>query len=722
MSKLAAYSRPADHFEDYVDLVLLLVKRYVARHGHRMVLRDGTLSDLYVTFMEGRAALGMPLDAHNEPLAAREGWPRAAEVDREIVARAREIERRASQTKDLPLPRLRLACGLTESEVRLLIAAAAPQYSMDAARLYTLAWSDFTVRRPTVGFLAELVSDDPRQVRARVRDLRDGGPLRATGLLIVSDTDPQGRPAPELHRSVHVADSVLRFLEGPLDGLPAHLRERAELSDLGAVTPRAKLLMNERTEKEISDAIAHALRDMNGRPRPILLGARGLGRRSFLTALLADEKRPVLTADLSRLEDARFSEGLAELFREALLNDALLLLRADDFFTDGPRAARLLPQLGSAVNGHAGLVAFTAAEPFGPLARHVTGLLEIPVPYPTTDQQEQVWQAAFAAIRSPSPELAAQLVGRFSLTPGSIHTAVRDAHGRAMMTAGRRDVKLTAQDIGSSVRRRLDHALSLVAEPVVTTLTWDDVVLPEHTAEALHRIEDQARFRRVVYDDWGFRRKISYGQGLTCLFAGPPGTGKTMMAGVIANSLGRELYRVDLSRISSKWIGETEKNLARLFDEAESAQVVLLFDEADSLFASRTRVETANDRFANSLVNYLLQRMEAFDGITILTTNLERELDEAFSRRIKIRVFFELPSAGERAKLWKSVVPTEAHAEAEIDWRALGSTFQMAGGHIKNAVLRAAFQAAREGAALSFKHLHEAALAEADDIGLVVNK
>jgi SpoVK/Ycf46/Vps4 family AAA+-type ATPase len=270
------------------------------------------------------------------------------------------------------------------------------------------------------------------------------------------------------------------------------------------------------------------------------------------------------------------------------------------------------------------------------------------------------------------------------------------------------------------VRRRLDHALSAVAEPYTTTLSWDDVVLAPEVLETLREILSQARNREKVFDDWGFRRKLSYGRGLACLFSGAPGTGKTMMAGIMARELGQEIYRVDLARVVSKWVGETEKNLARVFDEAESAQVILLFDEADSLFSTRTEVKGSNDRFANMEINYLLQRMESYDGMTILTTNFEKSIDEAFKRRLKFRLHFPVPDADLRTQLWRSMLPTQATVADDVRFEFLGKKFTMSGGNIKNAVVRAAFYAAEGEGVITHALLERAATAEAREMGRLV--
>src|SRR5690606_36008172 len=205
-----------------------------------------------------------------------------------------------------------------------------------------------------------------------------------------------------------------------------------------------------------------------------------------------------------------------------------------------------------------------------------------------------------------------------------------------------------------------------IAQKVSTSLTWNDVVLPDEVLATLMEIVTYARYQRKVFDDWGFGAKLPYGRSNSALFTGSPGTGKTMVAGIIARELGMDLFRVDVSQIVSKYIGETEKNLAKIFDEASQGHVVLLFDEADSLFAKRTSVKSSHDRYANLEVNYLLQRIEVYDGVTVLTSNFPDNIDDAFARRIRFKVDFPFPDEAERAKLWRIMVPDEAELDAAV--------------------------------------------------------
>src|SRR5439155_4547626 len=207
----------------------------------------------------------------------------------------------------------------------------------------------------------------------------------------------------------------------------------------------------------------------------------------------------------------------------------------------------------------------------------------------------------------------------------------------------------------------------------------DDLVLPAEQLDAIHELCARIRQRRTVYEDWGFAGKVGKGHGTTALFSGPPGTGKTMVAGLVARELGLELYQVDLAQITSKFIGETEKRLAQLFDAAEAAHAILLFDEADALFGKRTTVTSSNDRYANLETNYLLQRLETFTGICLLTSNHESQLDPAFQRRLALHVRFELPDEAERARLWRAMLPAAAPLAPAVDFRELARRFALAG-------------------------------------------
>ena len=235
--------------------------------------------------------------------------------------------------------------------------------------------------------------------------------------------------------------------------------------------------------------------------------------------------------------------------------------------------------------------------------------------------------------------------------------------------------------------------------------TWDQLVLPDEAMGILRQIVDQVRLRSRVYDDWGFRERMNRGFGVSAMFAGPSGTGKTMAAEVIANELNLHLYRIDLSSVVSKYIGETEKNLRRLFDAAEEGGAILFFDEADALFGKRSEVKDSHDRYANVEINYLLQRIEAYRGLAVLATNLREALDDAFLRRLRFLVEFPFPSQAYRQELWRKVFPDRIPTGV-IDYEQLGR-FNIAGGTIHTVAINAAFMAAEQGEPVGMRQLLE---------------
>ncbi len=302
-------------------------------------------------------------------------------------------------------------------------------------------------------------------------------------------------------------------------------------------------------------------------------------------------------------------------------------------------------------------------------------------------------------------------VSDWMLSPGEIARAVR------VTPAG-------PEMVIEACRQMLYQGPGELFVPLVCPYTWDDIVLTSSVRRHLAELEEQARFRQVVYEDWGFAKLCPLGQGITALLAGPSGTGKTMAAQVLARSLNLELYRVDLAGVVNKYIGETEKRLKRVFDSCERANVLLFFDEADALFGQRTQVKDAHDRFANIEIDYLLQRMEQFDGLAILATNRKNDIDKAFLRRLRFIVDFLEPGPAERLALWHHALLERAPGGQplldEIDWELLANKLTMTGADIKAAALAAAFLARTEGCRIGMKQVLDAARREMTKHGVVL--
>jgi SpoVK/Ycf46/Vps4 family AAA+-type ATPase len=328
--------------------------------------------------------------------------------------------------------------------------------------------------------------------------------------------------------------------------------------------------------------------------------------------------------------------------------------------------------------------------------------LTLDISKPSSSEQAAAWQSALGLASGDSP---AQLAAQFNLG----YLAIRQLAQEVLSEQSSEPLSLHArlwEACLASTRPQLD----LLAERIDPKATWEDIVLPAAEAALLHQLAEQVAQRTTVYEKWGFGQKMSRGMGISALFAGDSGTGKTMAAEVIASDLRLNLYRIDLSAVISKYIGETEKNLRRLFDAAENGGAILFFDEADALFGKRSEVKDSHDRYANIEINYLLQRMEAYRGMAILATNMKSALDTAFMRRLRFIVRFPFPGVAERKAIWQRVFPADM-PKGGLDYDRL-ARLNITGGTIHSIALNAAFLAARAESPLTMPMILEAARTE----------
>ncbi|HEX5073047.1 MAG TPA: ATP-binding protein [Gemmatimonadaceae bacterium] len=394
------------------------------------------------------------------------------------------------------------------------------------------------------------------------------------------------------------------------------------------------------------------------------------------------------------------TEALSRLWqREAVLSGGALLVECGDLDPEsGPHAAALA----RFVEGLSGAVVVAAREQRR-LRRRLTIALD--VVKPTTDEQLAVWRASLGDAAETLNGQIERLVGQFRLSA----PVIRAATGAALGSGAFAQLEI-GDRVWDACRAQARPRLDDLAQRIEPHASWDDLVLPDAQKQILRDIGAHVRHRVLVYETWGFGRRSTRGLGLSALFAGASGTGKTMAAEVLANELRLDLYRIDLSSVVSKYIGETEKNLRRIFDAAEDGGAILLFDEADALFGKRSEVKDSHDRYANIEVSYLLQRMEAYRGLAILTTNLRHALDSAFLRRVLFVVEFPFPDAAHRAEIWRRVLPIEMPVDG-LDAERL-ARLNVAGGNIRNIALNAAFLAADSAQPLRMSHMLKAARGE----------
>lgn len=627
----------------------------------------------------------------------------AAAALEEALEQARQREGAGSE--DLSALAARFA--LTPQGCELLLLAAALELDLDSRDLLQ-ALAGRRLRELPLDVCADVLAPhEPHQLAAAIAH---GTALRASRLLTI---EGEG-----LGATVAARGHLLRFLAGDR-AVPSALAALVTLhprdAELGCALPLA-------TEQALAD-VGQVLRaaEAGGRALPAvaLRGPRGAGRLAAAHLLARSVGRPLVVASVPELlsaERQRKAAALADVLATARLLEAAVLLRDVDALWDDSGAAER--EHVALLREHRGplLLALSSRGGHVDLGRPV---ISVALGRAALDERERAWRVSLERLAPSSSaelqELAPELSGRYVIGPGAIAEVVAEATAYAAAVGG----EVTRDGLEAAVGRRLSLRLGTFGTVVARKSRFSELVLPDDVIEPLRDMLAMVRERSLILEKWGFQRHLGISRGVSALFSGEPGTGKTMAASVIASELGLELVRIDLSAVVSKFVGETEKNLAKIFDEAQDAHAMLLFDEADSLFGKRTELRSAQDRFANLEVNYILQRMETFDGVSVLTTNAENAIDPALQRRLSFRIRFPEPEVDEREQLWRRLLPPSV-ASDDIDFKALAERFDMTGGYIKNSVVRAAVIAARAGRELSAEDLWIGAHSEYAEMGKVM--
>src|SRR5262245_60203988 len=714
----------SEHTLAHLARLDLLIRREVLRQRLRQPSRgDDEFRGLYISDEDVEALLERQL-ATAPTLSAThptdEGLRALDDGIAALDARLAGIET-ASGLEPGQAPRLvRLVrlFGLSEFERDVLVVCLAAELDLKYERLYAYLQDDVTKKRPTVDLVMRLLCPTlETRLAARGSFLADR-PLMRWSLVSLND-DPGARRPVLLARYLKLDERVAGYLLGS-DTLDPRL---AALAPMAEAEPAVGL----------SDGLRVRLtswgeaweRSWPARP-PVALfrGRYGAGRIAAAGLLASGLGRPLLMLSAAELVggDGSLADGLALAEREALLVGALLgwcdvdaLLHPPPGEESGHRTFVRALSRGRAPTL---LLSEKGWEPGHQLAGRPFLHLELPETSPT--DRRDAWAVALnGLVDGAAGHEAGTLAGRFRLTPGQIHDAV----ARARTLAWARDPlngHPAAADVEAACRAQSQHRLGTLARKLTPRYRWDDIVLPRPQLTTLRLIGATVRQRPVVYGDWGFDRKHSRGKGLIALFAGPSGTGKTMASEIIANDLGLDLYRIDLASVVSKYIGETEKNLERIFAEAQDSDAILFFDEADALFGRRSEVKDAHDRYANIEIAYLLQRTEEYDGLVILASNLKKSMDEAFVRRLHFTVDFPMPEEPERLEIWRRSFPLETPLAEDIDLPFMARKLKIAGGNIRNIVLTSAFLAAEDGEPVSMRHLVRATGLELQKMGRLV--
>jgi SpoVK/Ycf46/Vps4 family AAA+-type ATPase len=696
--------------------LLLRVQVWRARQGRG---EAGELAAFYISDAEADELLEKTIGA---PVWADVPLPRQltdavqAKLDQLSLAIAEHTAESLSHGVPLRLVALAGLFDLTAFDLDLILVCLAPELDRGYERLYAYLHDDVTRRQPNVDLALNLLCPDLDSKVAERTRLTLAAPLRRFRLLELGEEHGQ-RAVSLLDRTLRLEPRVVGFLLGD-DAVDDRLQPYARLA-----TPKASmddLVFPEAFHGRLAQLTEHV------RTRFVLYfqGPYGTGKRSAAAACCQALARPLLIVAGKRLapcDVGEFATLVHLLGREARLQGALVYWEDfDALLSDGDdaRLADLFAVL-EALPGPVFLAGEAAWEPAGVLRRCT--FLRIPFPQPGVGERLRMWQTALSAEAVAPQDLTelADVAGKFRLTGGQIYDAAATARNLALARAPAAPL-VTPADLYAACRFHSNRKLAELAVQITPHYTWDDIVLPEDQMAQLRELFDQVRHRNLVYDSWGFGGKLAMGKGLSILFAGPPGTGKTMAADVLAHALGLNLYKIDLSIVVSKYIGETEKNLARIFTEAMTSNAILFFDEADALFGKRTQIRDAHDRYANVETSYLLQKMEEYEGIVVLATNLRNNMDEAFVRRLHATVEFQLPGVADRRRIWEQIWPAATPRDAGLDLDFLARRIEVAGSSIRNIALAGAFLAAADGGVVTMAHVLRATRREYQKMGKVL--
>jgi DNA replication protein DnaC len=606
------------------------------------------------------------------------------------------------------LAQLALAYGLSDFDLDLLLIALGPDLDLRYERFYAYLQDDVTRRRPTVSLALDLLCESAESKLDRRAHFSSTAPLLEHRVIEWVDDPHHPCPSP-LSASFKADEQIVRFLLGQ-GGIDSRLAQCARVT--APVPSLAAATVDKAVVRQLEAVIAHAI-DAN---EPLTLAFHGANRSARVAAahlVAATASRNLLTIDLAVAPDV--GSLLPVAFREADLHNAVPILEHWDALADA--AGTALGRLQMELSDYQGISVVSGERAWSSAPHGPKGVVAHHFGVPSFETRAACWREGLACVLpEPDEQLAQTLASRFRLNAAQIWDAVIVADHRAHARADRDGDRVPqAEDFFAAARQQSAHQLSAAATRIQSGATWADIVLPPDAIEQLRELCERVAYGHRVLGEWGFDARLSHGKGMTALFSGPSGTGKTMAAEVIANELGLDLYRVDIPSVVSKWIGETEKNLDRLFRLAENA--ILFFDEADALFGKRSEVRDAHDRYANVEISYLLQRIETFEGLAILATNVRHHLDEAFLRRLAFVVQFPFPDDEQRRRIWEGIWPAQTPLGPDLDFAHLARTFKFAGGNVKNIALAAAFTAAARGGVVTMSDVLHAVRREYQKLG-----
>ncbi len=631
------------------------------------------------------------------------------EVKRQIALAAEHIEGRTALSREKgytpPFETIKELFGLDRLESFCMLLALSSEYDRKYEGVYSWLHNNSSDYYPTKWLAFRLYSllfgESPEASSAAI--LTGRSPL----CRYLLSRELKKRDRTELSGRLVLSARVTAYISGSnkIDPSLAHLCSIRRHSEKTYIPFR----------EEISDKLLFLVLKKAFRKRGCfiaeLCGERGIGRTTAACRALSPLKLGVLRIKLdpllelsseerSRLLDMIYAETVLSGVMPCFVTEKRMQTRGPDDEPVTDRDSGAKAQTAEYIASQYSFVFWLSPEKDSALQGTGAEVMSFELPMLTANERSLFWRNCITA----DEQTVMSCANRYILTPEGIKSSAR----LASLIADSENTKMNDSHITQAVRQNTVNRLGGYAKRINAVFTWDDLIVGDEQKRRMRMICDQVRYRNIVNEDWGFGKGRPYGGGLCSLFYGSPGTGKTMAVQVMANELGLELYRIDLSQLTSKYIGETQKNISSLFDKAKNLNAMLFFDEADAMFAKRSEVKDSHDRYANADTAFLLQKLEDYEGITVLATNYVNNIDDAFKRRIRFMINFVFPTPEVRLRLYKSILPSSARVDEPLDLEFFAESFELSGSNIKEILTNAAYLAASEGIGIMNRHIIEA--------------
>lgn len=629
------------------------------------------------------------------------------------------IQNSLNQNIFLPLVQLSRCFHLNEFELNTFMICLAPQIDTRYEKLYGYLQNDMTRKTPSVDLILNLLCHTAEERLQALTYFNSELPLQRFGLIEKIESEV-GTPGAHyfLKADPRITNYVLR--NNSIDN---------RLIDNMVIFPPCRwneVVIDNTLKSRLQKLFQLSLADDTAQ-RPIFYfqGRSGVGKKTIAGALCSEASIVLAVVDMRYLlgNPDSLRQKTRLILREGLLQPCAVyfdhLEKLELVYEENPLLFNGFIQALQELNW----ITFLGSEnPMPSCLLDLAPIYPVKIPAPDHTAQRMLWEIHLNGTLNSNEKLDCnQLTTRFDLTGKQIVNAIRLAQQNARVQ-NPENGNLTINDFFEASRVQSQPRLSALARKIESRFSWDDLVLPDDKKNQLKELANWVKYRQKVLSDWGFSKKLSSGRGINALFVGPSGTGKTMAAEVIANKLELDLYKIDLSAVVSKYIGETEKNLNQIFAEAMHSNAILFFDEADAIFGKRSEVKDAHDRYANVEIAYLLQKMEEYEGLVILATNFRKNMDDAFTRRIHFSIEFPFPTEIYRRRIWEKIWPQETPLHSDLNLDFLARSFEISGGNIRNVALSAVFLAADDGGSVTMNHLIRATQREYQKMGKLCMK